>query len=236
MLTPTNVINYIENRLGFQFTDIELSHEEIIENIRRYTLPVFSKYFPNQERIIIDSTRDKVPDTVNIYYIKCETEILNINRIIGLGTVGSDAVAAFVHPAAMAQMMSDPISMQMAADMLSLCKNPVTFIYHHPNKVEISPNYALNNNYVVVCNTVHAPHFGTIPTLLENDFLQFAYADTAINIYNIRKRFSNMQTSFGSMELNLDDLSEAKDLRNELIEQFSNSALKSGKRKKVIIA
>ena len=236
MLTPTAVINYIEKRLGFQFTDIELTHEEILDNIRRDTLVVFSKYFPYQERLTINAKTDLVPGYVNRYFLKCESEILNVNRIIGLGTIGSDAIAAFVHPAAMSQMMGDPISMQMAADMLSLTKNPITFIYYHPNQVEIAPNYMMSNNYIVMCNTVHHDHFGTIPTLLENEFLQLAYDDTAINLYNIRKRFNNLQTTFGSMDLNLDDLSEAKDHRNDLIEKFQVSALKYGKRKKLIIA
>ena len=236
MLTPTHVINYIEKCLGFQFTDIELTHDEILENIRRDTLVTFSKYFPYQERLLIDSEKDLVPGYVNRYYLKCESEVLNVNRIIGLGTMGSDAIAAFIHPSAMAQMMGDPISLQMSADILSLTKNPITFVYYHPNQVEIAPNYAMSNNYIVMCNTVHHNHFGTIPTLLERDFLDLAYCDTAMILYSIRKRFNNMQTSFGSMELNLDDLSEAKEKRNELIEKMTSSSLRYSKRKKIIIA
>lgn len=236
MLSPTKVINYIEKCLGFQFTDIELTHEEILNNIRTDTLITFSKYFPYQERLLIDSEKDLVPGYVNRYYLNCENEILNVNRIIGLGTMGSDAIAAFVHPSAMAQMMGDPISLQMSADILSLTKNPITFIYYHPNQVEIAPNYAMSNNYVVMCNNVHPEHFGTIPTLLERDFLDLAYYDTAMILYSIRKRFSNMQTSFGSMELNLDDLAEAKDKRTELIERMTSSSLRNGKRKKIIVA
>lgn len=236
MLTPTAVVNYIEKRLGFRFTDIEMTHEEIIDNIKRDTLVTFSKYFPYQERVIIDNKKDLVPGYRNRYFINCETEVLNINKIIGLGTMGSDSIAAYVHPAAMAQMMSDPISIQMSADLLSLTHNPITFIYYHPNQVEIAPNYALSNHYIVVCNTVHPEHLGTIPTLLQNEFLQLAYCDTAIVLYSIRKRFANMQTTFGTLDLNIDDLSEAKDKRNEIIENMEKSALRYGKRKKIIIA
>jgi len=236
MITPTSVINYIEKYLGFQFNDLELTHEEILQNIRTDTLITFSKYFPYQERTIINEKTDLVPGYINRYYLKCENEILGVNKIVGVGSMGTDALSAYVHPTAMMQMMGDPVSMQMCADIISLTKNPITFIYYHPNQIEIAPNYALSNNYIVVCNTVHPDHFGTIPTLLQPDFLKLAYYDTCIALYNLRKRFTNMQTSFGALELNIDELGEAKGEREELLEKMFSSSGKYGKRKKIIIA
>lgn len=236
MLTPTSVLTYIEKYLGFQFTDIELSHDEILRNIRSDTLVVFSKYFPYQERLLINSKKDLVPGYINRYFLNCENQILNVNRIIGLGTMGSDAISTYVHPSAIMQMMGDPVSMQMSADILSLTKNPITFVYYHPNQVEIAPNYAMSNNYIIMCNTVHPDHFGTIPSMLENEFLRLAYYDTCIVLYSLRKRFNNLQTSFGSMELNLDDLSDAQNKREEIIEKMVSSSLRYGKRKKIFIA
>ena len=44
MLNATTIIRRLEKKLGFRFMDLELSHEEIIENIKDETLKVFSKY------------------------------------------------------------------------------------------------------------------------------------------------------------------------------------------------
>lgn len=236
MLTPTTVLNYIEKRLGFQFTDIELSHDEILENIRKDSLVVFSKYFPHQERLHINDKRDKVPGYINRYFLHCENEIINVNRVIGLGTYGSDGLSQMIHPVAYQQLMTDPIQQQISADVLSLSKNPVTFIYYSPDQIEVAPNYATNESYIVICNVVHDKTFATIPINLQDEFCQLCYADTCMVLYSLRKRFQNMQTSFGSMELNVDDLSEGTNLRQELIEKFTTSALKYSKRKKLIIA
>ena len=236
MLTSTNIIKYIEGRLGFRFTDIEMSHDEIIETIRRDTLYVFSKYFPYQERIKIDSVNDLVDGYKNRYYLRTENEIINVNRIVGIGTYGADAIGAYIHPAAMMNLMGDPISYQMSADILSLGHNPITFVYYPPNQIEIAPNYVMSNNYRVILNVVHPSHFGTIPTNLQREFLDLAYYDIAANLYAMRKRFNNMQTSFGALELNLDDLQDAASRREELVQRMESSSLRYGKRKKVIIA
>lgn len=54
MLTQTNVINSIELGLGYRFTDLEITHDEIMEIIKLVTIPEFSKWFPHQERVVID--------------------------------------------------------------------------------------------------------------------------------------------------------------------------------------
>ena len=46
MLNKSLVLNYVKKRLGFPYTIIELSDEDIMEYINLYTIPIFSKYFP----------------------------------------------------------------------------------------------------------------------------------------------------------------------------------------------
>ena len=133
-------------------------------------------------------------------------------------------------------MMGDPLSLQMSADILSMTRNPITFIFYAPNQVEIAPVHALSNNYVVLANVVHPDHLGTIPVGLQEPFRDLALCDVSRAILSMRKRFSNMQTSFGSMELNISDLEDNVGKREEILEKMQTDSVKYGKRKKIFIA
>lgn len=235
MLNSTEVIQYIEKNLGFQLTDLELTHDEIINNIRKDSLRTFSKYFPNTERVRVGK-EDLVEGYQNMYYLNTETDCVNVNRVIHSSLLGANAVTDMLHPTAMAMMYGDPISRQLESDVVSTTKNPVTFVYYHPNKVEITPMTYATDHFIVVCNTIHADHFGTIPENLREVFLDLCLYDTQMSLYAIRSRFNNLQTTFGSIELFLDELREARDRRKELIEVMYRDSIKSARRKKIIIA
>lgn len=82
MMNQTILIRELEMDLGYKFTDLEIEHDEILEIIKIKTLPTFSKYFPYQTRITIDREKDLVPGYSNRYYLKTDSEIMNINRLV----------------------------------------------------------------------------------------------------------------------------------------------------------
>jgi len=236
MLNSSLVIQYLESSLGYKFIDLEITHEEILDNIRKFTLVTFSKYFPYQERTRLDVVKDKVEGYENIFYLTAENEIINVNRIVGSSILGANAMTDMLHPTAASLLYGDPISRQMDLDIISSVKNPITFIFYPPNKVEISPCANNIGNYLVILNVVHPDHFGTIPINLQDQFLQLCLYDTQSVLYNMRSRFPTLQTSFGNIELFLDRLSDAENNKKELLEEFRKSSLKYSKRKKIIIA
>lgn len=236
MLNSTEVIRHIEKNLGFKLTDLELSHDEILQNIRSESLITFSKYFPYQERIRIDSKNDLAEGYNNIFYLNTENEIININRIVSSSLLGANAVYDMLHPYAQNMLHGDPITRQLNMDLVSAVKNPITWSFIPPNKIEIAPSSYVTDNFIIVVNVVHPEHFGTIPTNLREIFLKLCLYDTQIALYNIRNRFSNLQTSFGNIELFIDDLRDAKDKKDELIEKMVNSSIRNPNRKKIWIA
>lgn len=234
MLSQSSLIQNIELDLGFKFTDLEITHDEIMKIIELRTLPEFSKYFPNQERININSERDRVPGYSNRYYIKTEGEVININRVIG-GNRGGLGDIIVGNPGPHASMGSGNfLDRQIAADLASQM-NPNTWTYHHPSMIEFAPNYMAGNMYIIVCNVIHSKHLTTVPTNMQDYFIRLASCDVRASLYLIRNRFSNLQTSFGSIELFIDDLSSAKDERLELIELFRMNSSKSPSRKRLWI-
>lgn len=238
MLTSTEVIRYIEMRLGYKFTQLEISQEEILEVIRMETLPTYSKYFPYTINTTINTVQDLVPNTTNVFFLKSDTEIINVNRVLTNSLIGQystvDSIATQISPA----FYSDPISRQLDRDLISSVKNPITFKFIPPNKIEITPKSILGLSSIMIqINTVHPDYFGTIPLNMREYFLKLALYDVQIMLFHIRRRFQNIQTTFGEMELFIDELQEAEDKKRELLEEkFLINSIKASNRKKLIIA
>ena len=234
MMNQTILIRELEMDLGYKFTDLEIEHDAILEIIKIKTLPTFSKYFPYQTRITIDREKDLVPGYSNRYYLKTDSEIMNINRLV-TNNAKVDASSSGLTGVAMRPGfdygLSNFFERQIQADLAS-ASNPVTFMFYPPNQIEIYPSFI---NGLVELNVVHDETLHTIPMNMKEYFMQLALADVKMALYQIRNRFNNMQTSFGTLELFIDDLQTGRDERNELIEKFKNASIKTTRRKKLWI-
>ena len=235
MLNATIIIRRLEKKLGFRFMDLELSHEEIIENIKDETLRVFSKYFPYQETCVIDP-KDRVEPYENRFYLRTQNECLGINRLIGSSLLGASYVSGLLHPVAADMLLGDPISRQLNMDLMSFTSNPIVPKYIEPGMIEITPVYNNIRSYIVVVNTVHPDHFGTIPINLEDEFMKYALADTQATLYTMRTRFSSMNTPYGNIELFLDQFQGAEDKKEQIEEKWRINSHKNSTRKKIFIA
>lgn len=235
MLNASIIIRRLEKELGFKFMDVELSHEEIIENLKDETLREFSKYFPYQETCVIDPA-NKVEPYDNRFFLKTQNECIGINRLVGGSLLGANYVTGLLHPIAADMLLGDPISRQLNMDLMSFTSNPITFKYIEPGMIEIMPVYNNVRSYIVVVNTVHPDTFMTIPINLEDEFMDYAIADTKASLYPLRTRFQNLQTPYGSFELNLDQFQNAKEEKKQILEKWRNNSGKNPKRKKIWVA
>lgn len=226
-INTTQVLRHIERRLGTSFHTLELSQDEIIETVIQETLPTFSKYFPYMHRISIDIHEDQVPGRIGVYYLKSDLEI------IGMAKLYIDNVEAQQNNISSYYM--DPVDQQIRANMESLVFNPVTWHYEAPNILEVFPKTFIVRNAMAEVKTIHGNHMTTIPMNLRDEFLELAYYDVCISLLPIRQHFSQINTSFGSIELFMNRLEEASDKRKDLLELFRVNAAKSANRKKLFI-
>lgn len=234
MLNSTKIIRFIEKKLGYKFTELELDSDEILENIIEETLPLFSKYFPYQVKTSINNELDRVEGEGNIYYLKSDLEIININRVISNDLSGM-GYSTTIQNRSISGPNLDPISIQLSQNINSISKNPLTFDFMYPNKIRINSSYNSLYDLLIIMNCVHPDHFGTIPVNLQEYFLKLALYDTQEALYQIRHRFSNMQTTYGNLELFIDDLQNATDKKEDMLEKFLQSSIKGANRKKLFI-
>lgn len=229
MLNTTYLLQYLEKKLGYKFNELEINSDDIINTVWSETLPEFSKFFPYQTRLLLQQ-KDAVNNSRNLYFLNTPYEIININRIITNDYVYSDT-----NPLTRVETMADPFTRQNVVDMYSSIRNPITWRFIYPNKVEIMPALVFIDNVLVMLNVVHPKHLGTIPINLQDEFLNLALLDVKDSLYQIRHRFSNLQTPYGSLELFIEDLQDAADKRKDLLENWRRNFYKQSNRKKIFI-
>ena len=234
MLNQTTLIQNIELDLGYKFTDLEISHEEIMDIVHLRTLPEFSKYFPFQERLRVDPEKDKVPGYTNRFYLRTDHEILNINRIIGNSHKNALSDVVVGTPSPWMSLSGGASLYEMDAyNTMGGFTNVHTYQYIHPGMIEFAPNASAS--YIISCNVVHDKSLITIPSNMQDYFRQLAVLDVKSALYLIRNRIANLQSSLGAIELFIDDLASARDERRDLIERLAASTIKTARRKKVVI-
>lgn len=233
MLNATIILRHLEKKLGYRFNDLEISANDILENIQTDTLETFSKYFPYVKRHYINTVDDVVEGYYNQYYLKTDLPVIAVKNVF-LGNHSGDGGDPYA-TARYCIKHNNLIDMQIRSDLASLTNVPVTFNYIYPNIVEIFPNNYTKGQILAELHCVHPKDFSTIPLNLKDEFLKLCLYDTQEVLYQIRHRFANLQTAFGNIELFIDDLQNATDKKEELMERWRRNAYKSSKRKKLYI-
>lgn len=232
-MNMTTVLRYIEANLGYRFRDLEIDDNEIMDSIHNTTLPVFSSYFPCTYRRIL-TPGDRVPGYSNRYYLDStdpneQYRILGVKQIYlqDINNLGFDqnAILGSGYGVGWGTILRDSKRMPL---------NPVLFEYFPPNQVDIRPT-AYVNTFLTEIKVVHPDHLATIHPGMEEDFKNLALYDVMNYLYNIRNRFTELNTPFGTINLNLDHLSQGMDRRNELLEKFRANMNRGAGRKKIWI-
>jgi hypothetical protein len=229
MLNTTYVLRHLERKLGFKFNELEIDSEEIMDTLREETLVTFSKFFPYQVNSEI-SDATKLETASNEYYINTDFQILNVARVYDNTTMyAGGGLLPYTGN------MMDPMSRQFTADAMSMNKNPLVYEFFHPNILKISPALYVMRETKILLNCVHPDHFATIPTNLQSEFLKLALYDIKETLFQIRRRFANLQTAYGNIELFIDDLQEATQLKTDMLAEWRRHAGKQANRKKLYI-
>jgi len=226
MLNEQQVLNYVKTKLGFPNLPLEYNDDQILDYIRMNTIKEFSKYIPDKHEVPLDVTKDEaqtefrnvfrfydpddatIMDIVAIYFSMAEWLIAG-HPPIGLIGGGSEAAMRYVFQ----------VDEAGTVDKWSYFRESYEFI--PPNRVRIEP--PPSGPVTIQYERHHLPDFSTIPPEYEKQFLDLCWADVAIWLGTIRRYFRTINTPFGEIELNADELiSEAKELKTTLIEMISD--------------
>lgn len=223
-LNKSTVIRRIESRLGLSHHILELSKFDVMETVIQETLPEFSKHFPYMVTIDIDPN-DRIPNRKGWYHLKTDLDVIGVSKTV---TDGFTSGTMF-----MSNYFNDPIARQMHANLTSSFQHPILFHYHHPNMLEMHPKDYIHNSIAVELKCIHPDHLMTIPIGHREWFLNLAFYDICLALHPIRFHFSQINTSFGSIELFNQHLETAQDKRDELLEKMKLDSIKASNRRKI---
>lgn len=228
MLNQNKVLKYVKTELGFPFTFVELSDEQIIEHVTEYTLNEFSRYVPHDKKLNIDLTleNNKVPGRQNEFYIYDDEglEILNVKELIFDATDYYFFNHPVMGPMSYGELPSWMLQTEMANQTRTYSDWNRTWDFIHPNVIRISPVMTLPNRVLVEYETVQPKDLRGIPNEFQTLFCQLASADIGLIIGKIRSRYGSgtLNTPFGEIPLDNSIQDESKEKREKIIEKLED--------------
>lgn len=199
----------------------------IVDIIKTITLPVFSMYYPHTKKMYVDlhnweckehmATYDcfMLPEFTNRKLLYIKDINYDDRSLSGMGYWGGGI--PYLHGSLINQMMISNAGGQLVASMIP----KLTFKFEHPRTLYI---YNLMASYNVVIDMAfeHDQSLQSIPPTAEESFYQLAVLDVKMNLYSTIKHYNEIQTAYGTINLNIDDWQNAASERKEKIEQMDN--------------
>lgn len=201
----------------------------IVETIlNKITLPVFSKYCPAKDRMIVnldDLERVEKNESYCCYILPDfkTRELLYVldvrydeTTMTGLGFYGSGF--PLITGNMLGQAMLSNASMNLANQVIP----KMTYEYVHPRKLYI---YNAYNSYRVIIDLgfVHDKSLCSIPNTAEESFFELFALDVKENLYPTFKQFSQINTAYGNIDLKIDDWSNAESERKDLLSRWDDN-------------
>jgi len=228
MLDWNKVMRYIRGRLALPSTFIEKSESEIREWIIDNSLPLYSNYYPDWERVgIVTANPNYVNPLKKNQYLIHDEEGLPIY-----------AVRECYFPFEGQAFSGHPIMPPMSFGNLTAWSTDVfksrffypfsmfsyTYRFVHPNFVEIFTEQK-PAQFVVEYERLQPPDLRKIPASMERIFKDLCLADCMIWIGSIRTMYTDLATPFGPIPLKGEEmLSRGEDLRRDLIDFMSEDS------------
>lgn len=244
MINTTIVANYLAEKLGLSHTNIEISLSDLVKLVQRRTIDTFSEWYPHPFIYFIDANDDsqlgRLPGEYFLNLDNIPGEILGVYEMIteGLGSFGTPEPTKlqYNNHSYPFNYGSDRIEAQMVANLASINKVPVTLKFNHPNHLRVYSRTELNlYNIGFKMGLRHNRNFITITPNMERTFLELAEYDAKDIIYNIRKNYKSISTSFGDFEMNIEEYEGMMSNKKDLFEKFDKNYWKTANRQAIYI-
>ena len=215
-----NVLDAIKTELGHPAAQIEVTDQEILEKLYKHVLPQFSTHsgLTKYYKVTYDNLISESP--VLRYKIKdFDYRILGINGKIDKSTYIDMQMSQLQH---MSGDITNFLVRQNYLDMSNMVRADNTYKFKAPDIVEVIKaglSY-IGDEFILDLNCVHEDPT-TIDSTLYEEFLNLCIAYCLNWIGKIRKKYSSINTPFGQIEMNADDMiNEARELKRDTLDKL----------------
>lgn len=234
------ILNHVKARLGASHRKLELDDSQLVKLLQTETLRTLSVYNPFYIEYSVDPMADRVDDSQNTYNLPLELEgfeLIGVEKVFATQSSAAQygATPYGVLGADIASVMTNYMNSKLMNGIAGLMLPPETFQYIHPGILRIFNTYT-QTKFFAVLRTTHRKDFSTFAFGLRETIMKLALADVANDLLGIRQYFQNIGSTFAEINLNVDQLKEWADRRDDIIENLRKSQLKNTGVRKVYLA
>jgi len=228
MLSWSAILQRVKEELSLPFQELEKTDEEIVDYLRRNAVKKYSTYFPQKWRLTLDCSDPTiyVPHRTSEYYLvePDDREIFNVTEFIP--QFGNNLLLGHPYLGAWTYEELESWHLQtMRANNLKLWSN---FNYNTefitPNRLRITPRF--NGTATIEYERAHDPELSTIIADHYDLFTDLCYGMFGMMIGRIRKKYAPVQTPFGEIQINADDIfNDAKEVYDKCMDKMERGSL-----------
>ena len=244
-MNPNLILNKVKRKLGVSTFKLPFNDDELIQILFEDTLPTFSKYFPRYVTLPIDlnncrTAKYRVADKAKYYgrlayHMKDELDkfgseiiILDIEDVDFYNNDQSDFISyeEQLRGQSPYDIVTNSFGRSTVAAMLNV--EPIVF-FESPDVIILDEKGLAQIHGDLIFVTFLIMHSGDLSTINISyiDYLTKIYKlDLQIALYATLKHMDKIDTTFGEIDLKIDDWQDAESRRDELTEDWNLKFLK----------
>ena len=202
-----NVLSYIKINLGVPINLLEISDDELIQNLREHVLSLFSQFAPAKAFAFISSNNQIASPSLGspqwMYRIPVPEGTYIIDVLEALPTKEMSIVDMYGGALINAQAAMDLVISNAYIDAVRSMQTRNTWEFIPPDIMVFDKE---TNACVVIYNTPHSVLNTVRPDLYHRCFKPMALGHTKLWIASMRSKFESLATPFGAINLNFAEL------------------------------
>ncbi len=227
MLSWSEVIDFAKAEVGFPHHFIEFNDNEIRQYLEKRSIRKFSQYFPDKWQMAMDTAipNTKFPGREDMFIVNDDEgrEIISLDQFIPTG--GDHFMQGHPYMGAWSfnEVPARALETYQANNLRPFGNFNYTIQFYPPNKVRITPKFSGQCTFEY--SRMHAKDLSSIAPDLADYFKEMCTAMFMMWLGSVRKNYTEVNTPFGQIPLNADDLySRGETKYNEIIEKFESSS------------
>lgn len=213
---------------------VENLDQLILDILQDTTIPVFSIYCPREEIVTLD-IQNMIPNGDFGRGESCDLYILpdwlytgnrNILYVKNI-QYADDIMSRNYYPTGRGSVYNNLEDIMLAnanKPIVDLSIAKITFTYEHPRKVYIYDSLLASKLRLTLACEHDASCQSITPTAAES-FYKLAVLDVKSGLYQTVKHYDGIETSYGRIELKIEDWQNARQERDELLKDWDDAYL-----------
>ena len=226
-------ITTVKEDVGIMDLPLPVNDKELIDHFKRKTLKDFSLIYPRMEKIMIgdEALTKRAKDSFNTFYEyripRYVYEGSTILSIVNFDVARPNGYSDFFIPNANWSTPDTIIAamgdVRMAAGLASALAKAPTCDFIEPDILQVYNGWA-GGKYMVELLLEHDPSLASVPAGAMNSLRELAELDMKAFLYNKLKRKDSLEVGVGTIQLKIDDWSNAESERKDLLRDWKESA------------